>query len=162
MSACLLLALVTALSQAAQDPQAATLKGIHAVSVVVDRVAPAAVKLGFTDSAAREEADRALKAAGIAASGDTQAARLMITINAVTIETTTRATSGIAYTVTLSIEQEASLSRTSETVRAATWRRAGIGVARPGQANAAIRDQLLEYLKAFVDAWKTANSGRGL
>jgi hypothetical protein len=62
--------------------------------------------------------------------------------------------------VTVSLEQEASLTRSGESIKATTWRRAGIGVARPAQASVSIRDQLRDYLQAFASAWKTANAGR--
>ncbi|HTK29183.1 MAG TPA: hypothetical protein VL309_06515 [Vicinamibacterales bacterium] len=135
-----------------------TLKDIGSVSIAVEPIAPAVAALGVTDAALRDQVQRALKGAGVPAAAAPGGASMVVTINAVRIETTRRSTSGVAYTVTLSVEQGVTLARTGDTARASTWRRAGIGVARPGQAAGAIRDQLKEYLDAFVSAWRAANS----
>lgn len=155
----LVLALLASALPAAQDSQAAALKSLPAISIAVDPIAPAAARLGVTEETVRGEVAQVLKTAAIpVANGADQRVQLTVTVNAVPIETTRRSTNGIAYTVAVSIDQDATLKTTGEAARVATWRRAGIGVARTAQARDAIRDQLREYLNAFVSAWRAANT----
>jgi hypothetical protein len=143
---------------AAQDQQTATLRGISSIAVAVDPIAPAAAQAGVTEEMLRGEVAQALKTVAIPVDAGARHVQLTITVNAVPIETTRRSTNGVAYTVAVSVDQEATVKRIGEPARVATWRRAGIGVARNAQARDAIRDQLREYLNAFTAAWKAANS----
>jgi hypothetical protein len=138
------------------DPQ---LTGIGAVSVAVEAIAPAAERLGVASADLRTEVERVLKAAGLRVStADDGDVHLTVTVNAVPIETTRRATTGIAYTVTVSVDEDATVQRTGDTLSVQTWRRTGIGVSRPAQTKGAIRDQLKEYVDAFVSAWRATNN----
>jgi len=160
MIARLLCVTLLALPQAAATRPDASLKDLHTVSVAVDPIAPAAVRLGVTNDAIRADVEQGLKGAAIRVNA-AEHVQLTVTINAVPIETNRRSTSGIAYTVALSIDQEAILQRTGASVKAATWRRAGIGVSQSARANEAIREQLRDYVNAFVSAWKAANGPLG-
>ena len=146
-----------------QPPDASnrTLKRIGPIAIVVEPLAPAAARLGLTADALRDEAGRTLTNAKVATGTDLSGARLTVTINAVPIETTRRSASGVSYAVTVTVDQEVTLVATGERARAATWRRAGIGVASAAKAKDAIRDQLKEYLDAFAAAWREANKGAG-
>jgi hypothetical protein len=141
------------------DPSNRTLKNIGPIAIVVEPLAPAASRLGLTADALRQEAGRVLATAKVATGTDLSGARLTVSINAVPIETTRRSASGVSYAVTITVDQEVTLAATGEHARAATWRRAGIGVASAAKAKDAIRDQLKEYLDAFAAAWREANGG---
>jgi len=145
----------------AQNSQASSLRGITNLTVVVDSLAPAALELGVTDQIVLGDAERLLRRGGVTLSGAAAGAQLSITINAVEIQTDTRATRGVAYTVSVSIDQEATLQRSGVTTRVTTWRHAGIGVAGVATANATIRSQLAEYLEVFLAAYRTANKAAG-
>jgi hypothetical protein len=141
------------------DSSDRTLKDIGPIAIAIEPLAPAAARLGLTADALRDDAARTLAAAKVPVGAERAGPRLTVSINAVPIETTRRSASGVSYSVTVTIDEDVTIVQTGENARAATWRRAGIGVASAGRAKDAILGQLKEYLDAFVAAWRKANGG---
>lgn len=142
--------MLSCLSLQAQDLKKGPPHGIERVTIIVDPLAPAMVSVGVTKDAVAREVEGLLQRHDFAITGTASDAQLTVTINAVEIKTRSGVTSGLAYTVAVSLEQEATLRGSNQTTLVTTWRRAGIGVATSMKAREAVRGQLVEYLEAFV------------
>jgi hypothetical protein len=124
--------------------------GVASVAITVEPLAPAVVRVGLTKEGVTREVERLLRSHDVAVNGTVSDAQLTVTINAVEIKTSSGVTSGLAYTVAVSLDQEAIVHGHTQTMRVTTWRHAGIGVASLVKARGAVRGQLVEYLEAFA------------
>ena len=141
---------------AGQPEQDATLKGIAFVNVVSDILPDTVLQIGINDATVVNDVESALHKSSLRSSPESPT-QLHVSINAVDIRNGAGSNRGVAFTVSVSVEQRATLQPSGLLTRATTWRRAAIGVSNRTGAKAAIRAQLAEYLQAFVIAWRTAN-----
>lgn len=129
---------------AAAADEAVSLRGISKVGVVAEPIPPA-LTARLTTAALVADVQRRL-AGRLAVNGQPSDPTVHVTVNAVPIETASGLKTGVAYSVYVSVEQQATLTRNAATAPVVTWRRGGLGVAVQRRAPDAIRQQLDEYV----------------
>jgi len=159
LPACMFVAWAAAVVSGAalQERESSGLTGLKRLSVVVEALPPAIAALGLNEQDVLNDLRRELADAKveIATPGD---ATLYATLNAVAVETQSRRRTGVAYTIYLRVDQKGTLPAVQTPIEVTTWRHGGLGVASPGQARSAIRQQLAEYARTFVQAYRHANA----
>lgn len=133
---------------AAAADEAVSLRGISKVNVVAEPIPPA-LTARLTTAALVADVQRRV-AGRVAVNGQASDPTVHVTVNAVPIETGTGLNAGVAYSVYVSVEQQATLTRNAATAPVVTWRRGGLGVAVQGRAREAIRQQLNEYVDLLL------------
>jgi hypothetical protein len=106
-----ILSIMTVALSASRDDaagQMSPLNGIAGVAVTVDAVAPAVERLGLTRSQLVELAEQTVRQGGIRIDPSTQV-QLRVAINGIELETASGVRTGVAYTVSISVDEDAVL-----------------------------------------------------
>ncbi len=142
---------------AADGPPA--LRGVSTIAIVVEPLPPA-VAGPLTETALASEVERRLANPKLSIRTSAADATVIVSVNAVPIETAAGVRAGVAYSVYVSVQQPAIVASNGAAATATTWRRGGLGVASRGRAARSIRDQLGGYLDLLAADWKAANDAR--
>ena len=157
-SATLFVILWTGISAAVgqSEPRVASLRGIKQVHLALDPLPPEIASASLTRATLMADVAGRLGAGALTVGSNGEDAAIHMILNAVLIETAAGRNAGVAYNVSLAVEQSATL-RNGENVAATTWRAGGIGVTARGRAGEAIRRQLREYVDRLLTDWRSAN-----
>jgi hypothetical protein len=144
-------------SIAAADEPATALVGIAHVAVTADRLPPALASARLTTETLIADVERRLVGRGLTVGAKPADATIYIIVNAVPIDTSSGRKAGVAYTVNLAVEQQATVTFNMVNAPVTTWRRGGMGVTIPRRASDAIRRQLDEYVDMLLKDLASVN-----
>jgi hypothetical protein len=143
---------------AASDSQAdrATLTGLPAISVVVEELPPIATGNGLTTAALQADAERRLRAAGIALTPDSDA---YLYVHVTVADP--GASLPIPYYVDVALVQEIKLPRggvqSRTPLQSPTWNLTRLGMASGDRLRANVSDRVGEFVDQFVRAYRAVN-----
>lgn len=147
-----LLMALTASGRAFNSPEErATLKGVQAVSVVVEILSPDIERDGLTKSQLKADVELRLQSAGIGLM-PTSMEYLYLTLLAV------KTKEGLyAYSLLLELNQPLFLMRDSRIVTTATWKMSGLSMVHQRNLSETLRGQVANLVDVFIKAYFEQN-----
>jgi hypothetical protein len=143
---------------AEEDPDTENLKGIKAVTVVVETLKPAAVEAGLTEKQLQQDVELRLRLAGVKVVPETEIKRGVPWLY-VSVGTYLRKGSELfAFHSLVELQQNVLLMRDPTIVTAAgTWRTQSLGTVGPEEFREFVRQSVRDKVDTFLNAYLSVN-----
>src|SRR6266852_6389526 len=135
-----------------QDADAANLKGITRMQVVIEDVSRDAKRAGLTKAQLQSDVELWLRQKGLTVDGRA-AEQLYVDVDTAKNDST----GGYAYSVDVGFRQPATLQRTGKAVLAETWSDGTVGSITAAKLASTVRDKLRDLLDGFIKEYVAAN-----
>ena len=130
-----------------------TLKGLKAVSVVVETLNEPVKQLGFTEEELKQDVELKLRQNSLKVSSENRVPFLYLNVNCMRVERI----DAFVYNVQLSVVQNALVISNGEHAAVDTWESSYLGIISANLVRNAVRESVKDRLDRFLNAYLKAN-----